>query len=75
MTTNVAMACRLCKNRLAMIFERCCLSDPLPVNGAEFTTRGKEAKNRLLLIAQELLTPVFVSVSSLRCQAACLPTV
>ncbi|MBI5430525.1 MAG: ATP-dependent RNA helicase HrpA [Nitrosomonadales bacterium] len=39
---------------LAMTFERCCLSDPLPASEAEFITRGKEAKNRLLLIAQEL---------------------
>ena len=39
---------------LAMTFERCCLNDPLPTNEAEFTARGKEAKNRLLLIAQEI---------------------
>ncbi|MDO8812062.1 MAG: ATP-dependent RNA helicase HrpA [Gallionella sp.] len=39
---------------LAMTFERCCLNDPLPTDEAEFTARGKEAKNRLLLIAQEL---------------------
>ncbi len=39
---------------LAMTFERCCLNDPLPANEVEFTARGKEAKNRLLLIAQEL---------------------
>jgi ATP-dependent helicase HrpA len=39
---------------LAMTFERCCLNDSLPTNEAEFTARGKEAKNRLLLIAQEL---------------------
>ncbi|MGB8077553.1 MAG: ATP-dependent RNA helicase HrpA, partial [Gallionella sp.] len=39
---------------LAMTFERCCLNDPLPTNEAEFTARGKEAKNRLLLVAQEL---------------------
>ncbi|MGA7749082.1 MAG: ATP-dependent RNA helicase HrpA, partial [Gallionella sp.] len=39
---------------LAMTFERCCLNDPLPANEAEFIARGKEAKNRLLLIAQEL---------------------
>jgi ATP-dependent helicase HrpA len=39
---------------LAMTFERCCLNDPLPANEAEFTARGKEAKSRLLLIAQEL---------------------
>ena len=39
---------------LVITFERCCLGDPLPTNEAEFTARGKEAKNRLLLIAQEL---------------------
>jgi ATP-dependent helicase HrpA len=39
---------------LATTFERCCLNDPLPSNEAEFAARGKEAKNRLLLIAQEI---------------------
>ena len=39
---------------LSTTFERCCLNDPLPTNEAEFNTRGKEAKNRLLLIAQEI---------------------
>ena len=39
---------------LATTFERCCLNDPLPTNEAEFAARGKEAKNRLLLIAQEI---------------------
>jgi ATP-dependent helicase HrpA len=39
---------------LAMTFDRCCLNDPLPTNEAEFVARGKEAKNRLLLIAQEI---------------------
>jgi len=39
---------------LAKTFESCCLSDPLPQSEAEFTARGKEAKSRLLLIAQEL---------------------
>jgi len=39
---------------LEMTFERCCLNDPLPANEAEFIARGKEAKNRLLLIAQEI---------------------
>jgi ATP-dependent helicase HrpA len=39
---------------VAMTFERCCLNDPLPVNETEFIARGKEAKSRLLLIAQEL---------------------
>src|SRR5574340_1715131 len=40
---------------LALTFERCCLNDPLPTNEAEFTARGKEAKNRLLLVAQEIV--------------------
>ena len=39
---------------LEMTFERCCLSDPLPANEAEFIARGKEAKNRLQLVAQEI---------------------
>jgi len=39
---------------LSMTFERCCLNDPLPTNDVEFTARGKEAKSRLLLIAQEI---------------------
>jgi len=39
---------------LEMTFERCCLNDPLPASEAAFVARGKEAKNRLLLIAQEL---------------------
>ena len=39
---------------LATTFERCCLNDPLPINEAEFAARGREAKNRLQLIAQEL---------------------
>ncbi len=39
---------------LALTFERCCLNDPLPANEAEFAARGKEAKNRLLLVAQEI---------------------
>jgi ATP-dependent helicase HrpA len=39
---------------LATAFDRCCLNDPLPSNQAEFIARGKEAKDRLLLIAQEI---------------------
>ncbi|OGS90252.1 MAG: ATP-dependent RNA helicase HrpA [Gallionellales bacterium GWA2_60_18] len=39
---------------LALTFERCCLNDPLPANEAAFAARGKEAKNRLLLVAQEI---------------------
>jgi ATP-dependent helicase HrpA len=39
---------------LATTFERCCLNDPLPASEAEFTARGREAKNRLLLVAQEI---------------------
>jgi len=39
---------------LVTTFERCCLNDPLPTNETEFLKRGKEAKNRLQLVAQEL---------------------
>lgn len=39
---------------LGMAFERACLNDPLPGSETEFVARAKEAKNRLLLIAQEL---------------------
>ncbi len=39
---------------LSMAFDRACLNDPLPANETEFTARAREAKNRLLLIAQEL---------------------
>ncbi len=39
---------------LAITFDRCCLNDPLPANEEQFIARGKEAKSRLLLIAQEL---------------------
>ncbi len=39
---------------LATTFERCCLNEPLPTSESQFTARGKEAKNRLLLIAQEI---------------------
>ncbi|MEQ1630213.1 MAG: DUF3418 domain-containing protein, partial [Gallionella sp.] len=39
---------------IAMTFERCCLNDPWPTNETQFLARGKEAKNRLLLIAQEI---------------------
>ncbi len=44
---------------VAMTFERCCLSDPLPFNETTFVARGKEAKNRLLLIAQEIARLAF----------------
>jgi len=39
---------------LALTFDRCCLNEPWPADEAEFRARGKEAKNRLLLIAQEI---------------------
>ncbi len=39
---------------LAMAFDRACLNNPLPADEAAFIARAKEAKNRLLLIAQEL---------------------
>jgi ATP-dependent helicase HrpA len=39
---------------MGMAFDRACLNDPLPADEAAFLARAKEAKNRLLLIAQEL---------------------
>jgi ATP-dependent helicase HrpA len=39
---------------LAMTFDRCCLGDPLPASEEQFVARGKEAKTRLLLVAQEI---------------------
>ncbi len=39
---------------LATTFDRCCLGDPLPANEEQFIARGKEAKTRLLLVAQEI---------------------
>ncbi|MES1983198.1 MAG: ATP-dependent RNA helicase HrpA [Pseudomonadota bacterium] len=35
-------------------FDRCCLIDPWPVTEHEFLNRGKEAKSRLNLVAQEI---------------------
>jgi ATP-dependent helicase HrpA len=39
---------------IAITFDRCCLSDPLPANEEQFIARGKEARTRLLLVAQEI---------------------
>ncbi|MGA7593984.1 MAG: ATP-dependent RNA helicase HrpA [Gallionella sp.] len=39
---------------LAITFDRCCLGDPLPANEEQFIARGKEARTRLLLVAQEI---------------------
>ncbi|MDX8378921.1 MAG: ATP-dependent RNA helicase HrpA [Gallionella sp.] len=39
---------------VTMAFDQCCLNDPLPTTEIEFLARGKQAKNRLLLIAQAL---------------------
>jgi ATP-dependent helicase HrpA len=39
---------------LQVTFERCCLSDPLPSTEDAFAARGKVAKQRLLLVAQEI---------------------
>ncbi len=60
---------------LAMTFERCCLNDPLPTNEAEFTARGKEAKNRLLLIAQELARLVFGVLTEYQAVQKSLPQI
>ena len=39
---------------LTITFDRCCLDHPLPSNEAAFHARAKEAKSRLLLVAQEI---------------------
>ena len=39
---------------LSVTFERCCLMEPWPVSEKEFSTRCKEAKSRLTLVAQEI---------------------
>ncbi len=58
---------------LAMTFERCCLNDPLPANEAEFAVRGKEAKTRLLLIAQEIARLVLNVLSEYQAVQKALP--
>ena len=39
---------------LAVTFDRCCLNEPWPENEKEFASRGREAKARLNLVAQEI---------------------
>ena len=60
---------------LAMTFDRCCLNDPLPANDAEFAARGKEAKNRLLLVAQELARLVMNILSEYQAIQKALPQI
>ncbi|MDD4928988.1 MAG: ATP-dependent RNA helicase HrpA [Gallionella sp.] len=60
---------------LCMAFDRGCLNDPLPVNEAEFLTRAKEAKNRLLLIAQELARLVANILGEHQTLQKCLPQI
>ena len=40
---------------LAVTFDRCCLNEPWPTTENEFNLRCKEAKNRLTLVAQEIV--------------------
>ncbi|MDD2685115.1 MAG: ATP-dependent RNA helicase HrpA [Gallionella sp.] len=58
---------------LATTFERCCLNEPLPTNESQFTARGKEAKNRLLLIAQEIARLVATVLSEHQALQKSLP--
>jgi len=60
---------------LAMAFDKGCLNDPLPVCEAEFTARAKEAKNRLLLIAQELARLVAQVLTEHQALQKCLPQI
>ncbi|MEI7456524.1 MAG: ATP-dependent RNA helicase HrpA [Nitrosomonadales bacterium] len=60
---------------LAMAFDKGCLNDPLPVNEAAFTARAKDAKNRLLLIAQELARLIAQVLSEHQALQKCLPQI
>jgi ATP-dependent helicase HrpA len=60
---------------LAMAFDKGCLNEPLPANEAEFTVRAKEAKNRLLLIAQELARLVANVLTEHQSLQKCLPQI
>jgi ATP-dependent helicase HrpA len=44
----------LLRQILAVTFERCCLMEPWPMREMEFTTRAKDAKGRISLVAQEI---------------------
>jgi len=58
---------------LATTFDRCCLNDPLPQSEKEFTARGKEAKNRLLLVAQEIARLVMAILAEYHALQKALP--
>ncbi|ADL56596.1 ATP-dependent RNA helicase HrpA [Gallionella capsiferriformans] len=60
---------------LAMAFDKGCLNDPLPVNEAAFIARAKDAKNRLLLIAQELARLIAQVLSEHQALQKCLPQI
>ena len=44
----------LLRQILSVTFDRCCLMEPWPASEQEFAARGKEAKSRLTLVAQEI---------------------
>ena len=60
---------------LATTFDRCCLNDPLPANDAEFIARGKEAKSRLLLVAQEIARLVMAILTEYQAVQKSLPQI
>jgi len=54
---------------LAVTFDRCCLMDPLPATEKAFSSRAKDAKGRISLVAQEivrLLSTVIAEYSSIQ---------
>jgi len=60
---------------LATTFERSCLGEPLPTSEAEFIARGKEAKSRLLLIAQEIARMVGTVLGEYQAVQKALPQI
>ncbi len=60
---------------MGMAFDRACLNDPLPAEEAAFSIRAKEAKNRLLLIAQELARLVANVLAEYQALQKCLPQI
>ena len=58
---------------LAMAFDRACLNDPLPADETAFIARARDAKNRLMLIAQEIARLVVVVLNEHQAVQKVLP--
>ena len=60
---------------LAMAFDRACLNDPLPADETAFIARAREAKNRLMLIAQEIARLVVIVLNEHHAVQKVLPQI